>query len=108
MGETNKLRPHVVRSHVGRSSLGYRWAEPALPREHDLPHFDGQVHFPDYRIEYEADGRERHEGIELFTPHYRGAHAVGRAKTGFRIYVVGSRGGGGRSAPHPRVMDEFL
>ncbi len=67
-------------------------------REHDLPYFDGQVHFPDYRIEYEVDGRERHEDVELFTPHYRGAHAASRAKTGFRIYVVGSRGGGGRSA----------
>ena len=77
-------------------------------REHDLPYFDGQVHFPDYRIEYEVDGRERHEDVELFTPHYRGAHAASHAKTGFRIYVVGSRGGGGRSAPHPRVMEEFL
>lgn len=67
-------------------------------REHDLPYFEGQVHFPDYRIEYEIDGRERHEDVELFTPHYRGSHAVSRAKTGFRIYVVGSRGGGGRSA----------
>ena len=77
-------------------------------REHDLPYFDGQVHFPDYRIEYEVDGRERHEDVELFTPHYRGAHAASRAKAGFRIYVVGSRGGAGRSAPHPRVMEEFL
>jgi hypothetical protein len=39
---------------------------------------------------------------------YRGAHAASRAKTGFRIYVIGSRGGGGRAAPHPRVMEEFL
>ena len=77
-------------------------------REHDLPYFDGQVHFPDYRIEYEVDGRERHEDVELFTPHYRGAHAASHAQAGFRIYVVGSRGGGGRSAPHPRVMEEFL
>ena len=77
-------------------------------REHDLPYFDGQVHFPDYRIEYEIEGRERHEDVELFTPHYRGAHAASRGKTGFRIYVIGSRGGGGRSAPHPRVMEQFL
>jgi hypothetical protein len=54
-------------------------------REHDLPFFDGQVHFPDYSFEYEIDGRERHEDAELFTPHYRGPHAVSRAKTGFRI-----------------------
>ncbi len=79
------------------------WAQ-----EHELPYFDGQVHFPDYRIEYEVEGRERHEDIELFTPHYRGAHAASRAQTGFRIYVVGSRGGGGRSGPHPRVVEEFL
>ena len=39
-------------------------------RDHDLPYFDGQVHFPDYRIEYEIDGRERYEDVELFTPHY--------------------------------------
>jgi hypothetical protein len=77
-------------------------------REHDLPYFDGQVHFPDYRIEYEADGRELHEDVELFTPHYRGAHAASHAQTGFRIYVVGSRGRGGRSGPHPRIMEDFL
>jgi hypothetical protein len=77
-------------------------------REHDLPYFDGQVHFPDYRIEYEVEGREHHEDVELFTPHYRGAHAASREKTGFRIYVVGSRGSGGRSRAHPRIMEDFL
>ncbi len=77
-------------------------------REHALPYFDDQVHFPDYRIEYEVDGRELHQDIELFTPHYRGAHAASRARTGFRIYVVASRGSGGRSGPRPREMEEFL
>ena len=77
-------------------------------REHDLPYFDDQVHFPDYRIEYEVDRREFHQDVELFTPHYRGAHAASRAKTGFRIYIVASRGGGGRSGPRPRGMEEFL
>ena len=43
-----------------------------------------------------------------FTPHYRGAHAASRSNTGFRFYVVASRGGGGRSRPHPRIMEEFL
>ena len=80
-----------------------RWAH-----EHDLPYFDGQVHFPDYRIEYEVDGREHHQDVELFTEHYRGAHAASHDKTGFRIYVVGSRGGGGRAVPRPRGMEEFL
>jgi hypothetical protein len=77
-------------------------------REHDLPYFDDQVHFPDYRIEYEVDGREFHQDVELFTPHYRGAHAASRGKTGFRIYFVASRGRGGRSGPRPRGMEEFL
>jgi hypothetical protein len=77
-------------------------------REHDLPYFDDQVHFPDYRIEYEVDGREIHQDVELFTSHYRGAHAASRGKTGFRIYVVAARGRGGRSGPHPRVMEELL
>ncbi len=77
-------------------------------REHDLPYFDDQVHFPDYRIEYQLDGRELHQDVELFTPHYRGARAASGAKTGFRIYVVASRGGGGPSGPRPRGMEEFL
>ncbi len=59
-------------------------------------------------MEFEIDGREHHEDVELFTPHYRGAHAASRAKTGFRIYVVASRTGGGRSRPHPRVMEDLL
>jgi len=66
------------------------------------------VHFPDYRIDYEVDGRELHQDVELFTSHYRGAHAASRARTGFRIYLVGSRGNGGGSGPHPRGMEEFL
>ncbi len=77
-------------------------------RDHDLPYFDGQVHFPDYRIEYEVDGRELHQDVELFTPHYRGAHAAGHSKAGFQVYLVGSRGGGGRSVPRPRGVEEFL
>jgi len=36
------------------------------------------------------------------------AHAASGAKAGFRIYVVASRGGGGRSGPRPRGMEEFL
>jgi hypothetical protein len=77
-------------------------------RDHDLPYFDDRVHFPDYRIEYEVDGRELHQDVELFTSHYRGAHAASRGRTGFRIYVVASRGRGSRSGPHPRVMEELL
>ncbi len=101
--EPNRNRPDSD-GRPGRDDSEIRdWA-----REHDLPYFDDQVHFPDYRIEYEVDGRELHQDVELFTPHYRGAHAASRAKTGFRFYLVGSRGGGGRSGPRPRGMEEFL
>jgi hypothetical protein len=61
-----------------------RWAH-----EHDLPYFDEQVHFPDFRIEYELDGRDRHEDVEVVTEHYRGALARSVARAGFRCY--GSR-----------------
>jgi hypothetical protein len=77
-------------------------------REHDLPYFDDHVHFPDFRIEYELHGRDRHEDIEVVTEHYRGAHAASVARAGFRCY---GRGGGGRSggrAFDPRVAEEFL
>jgi hypothetical protein len=79
-----------------------RWAQ-----NRDLPYIDERVQFPDFRIEYEVDGRERHEDVELLTQHYRGAHAAGRASTGFRLYSVHT-GGGGRSSPHPRVAEDFL
>jgi hypothetical protein len=76
--------------------------------EHDLPYFDGHVHFPDFRIEYELEGRDRHEDVEVVTEHYRGAHAAGVAQSGFRCY---GRGGGGRSGGRgfdPGVAEDFL
>jgi hypothetical protein len=79
-----------------------RWAQ-----EQDLPYFHNRVHFPDFRVEFEIDGRERHEDVELLTQHYRGAHAAGRASTGFRLYSVHT-GGGGRSGPQPRVAEDLL
>ena len=74
--------------------------------EHDLPYFDESVHFPDFRLEYELDGRDRHEDIEVVTDHYRGAHAASQARAGFTCY-----GGGGRSGGRgfdPRVAEDFV
>lgn len=79
-----------------------RWAQ-----DHELPYFDARMHFPDFRVEYEVDGRERHQDVEVLTQHYRGGHAAGRARAGFRLYSVHT-GGGGRSTPHPRLAEEFL
>jgi DNA-binding MarR family transcriptional regulator len=71
-------------------------------RQHDLPYFDDEVHFPDLRIEYrEADGRWDHDDIEVVTEHYRGGHAASVAQSGFSCYRgssmrIGGRGGGSR------------
>lgn len=75
-------------------------------REHGL-HFDEKVHFPDFRIEYELDGRDRHEDVEVTTHHYRGGHAASRAKAGFTcVRGGGSRGGG--SPFDPGLAEELV
>ena len=87
-----------------------RWA-----LEHDLPFFDGHVHFPDVRLEYEwPDGRRDVENVEVTTLHYRGAHASAKARAGFTRFRailgrVGGRSGrrGGRPFD-PDVAGELL
>lgn len=86
-------------------------AEWAASRE--LPVVDGHVHFPDVRIEYERpDGERKVEDVEVMTPHYRGAYAAAKGRTGFSAYRVSSGLGGraGRSGrgPNPHIFDEFL
>ncbi len=77
-------------------------------REHDLPYFDEQVHFPDARIEYEdADGRCDHVDVEVVTVHYRGAHGSAAARSGFSCYSGSSaRVGGGSHLGG--LAEEFL
>ena len=77
----------------------------AWARDHDLPYFDESVHFPDFRIEYELEGRDRHQDIEVLTEHYRGAHAASRARAGFTCHSGGR--GSGRSFD-PRVAEKFF
>jgi hypothetical protein len=87
----------------------------AWARDQDLPFFDGSVHFPDARIEYEDQDRHvRHEDIEIVTEHYRGAHAAAASRSGFSRYRIGvtvrtsgARGGGGRSS-RSRWSEELL
>jgi DNA-binding MarR family transcriptional regulator len=73
--------------------------------DHDLPFFDGHVHFPDLRLEYELpDGRREVENVEVTTLHYRGAHAAAKARAGFTRYrAAGGRVGGrtGRRGGRP-------
>ena len=76
--------------------------------DHDLPHFDGHVHFPDVRIEYETpDGRHDHEDVEVVTVHYRGAHGAAAARSGFTSFRGSSAGTGGSSFD-PDVAGELL
>jgi DNA-binding MarR family transcriptional regulator len=79
--------------HPDRDALEIEeWA-----REHDLPYFDEQIHFPDARIEYkDADGCWDHVDVEVVTVHYRGAHGAAAARSGFSCYGGSSaRVGGG-------------
>lgn len=80
---------------------------------HDLPVVDGHVHLPDVRIEYERpDGERKVEDVEVVTPHYRGAYAAAKGRTGFSCYRidtgVGGRGGHSGRSPDPRIFEEFL
>jgi hypothetical protein len=76
--------------------------------EHDLPYFDGHVHVPDLRIEYEdLDGRHAHQDVEIVTLHYRSARGAAAARSGFRCHGGSSARTGSRSAD-PDLADEFL
>jgi len=78
----------------------------AWAREHDLPYFDEQVHFPDVRIEYvDVDGDIRHRDIEVTTEHYRGGHSAAAHRSGFSIHTAGRSGG---ASPDPHLAEEFL
>ena len=74
--------------------------------EHELPYFDDRVHFPDFRVEYDLDGREGHWDVEVLTPHYRGAHAASRARTGFTCVRVRTGGRSGRWFD-PRLAEDL-
>ena len=107
----NRARRDHGETPEERAETVARWAQ-----EHDLPYDDGHVQFPDARIEYEGrDGQRAVENIEVVTPHYRGAHAAAKARSGFTRYrASGARLGGlrttGRSGRgvDPRLAEELL
>lgn len=77
----------------------------AWAHEHDLPYLDASVQFPDFRIEYEREGRDDHEDIEVLTEHYRGAHASSRGRARFTCYRSGSRSG---DSIDPGLAEDFV
>lgn len=86
--EHNRHRP----DSDGRPDRDEREIE-SWARDHCLPYFDDQVHFPDFRIEYELDGQDRQEDVEVVTENYRGAHAASRVRAGFTCVGSSKRGG---------------
>jgi hypothetical protein len=89
-----------------------QWAQ-----SQQLPMDGDHVQFPDLRIEYEErEGRRVIEDVEVTTPHYRGAHAAAKARSGFTRYrATGARLGGGSGSSRsggrgfdPRVAEEIL
>jgi hypothetical protein len=78
-------------------------------REHDLPYFDDQVHFPDVRIEYrDADGHTDHVDAEVVTVHYRGAHGAAAARSGFKSFGGSSARVGGTARVDDGLAEEML
>lgn len=83
---------------------------------HHLPVLDDHVQFPDVRMEYEhPDGRLDVEDIEVMTPHYRGALAAAKARSGFSCYrsasmarIGGRSGRAGRGSFDPRLAEDVL
>ena len=90
----NRARRERGETPEERSDAVARWAQ-----EHQLPYEDGHVQFPDARLEYDGrDGRRSVEDIEVVTPHYRGAHAAAKVRSGFTRYrASGARLGGLRT-----------
>jgi hypothetical protein len=85
----------------------------AWAREHDLAYLDEQVPFPDFRIEYELNGRDHCENVEVMSEHYRRAYAAAKGQTGYTCYRSGGgRGSGGSSSGgspfDPRAAEDFL
>jgi hypothetical protein len=71
----------------------------AWAQARELPVIDDHVQFPDVRLEYDdRDGRRAIEDVEVMTPHYRGAHAAGKARAGFSQYSGAGARVGGRGA----------
>jgi hypothetical protein len=105
--EHNRGNPHSN----GRPDRDPREIE-TWAREHDLPYLDEHVRFPDFRIEYELDGRDRHEDVEVISEHYRGAYAAAKGQAGFTCYRAGGRSGGGSRTGgtpfDPRAAEDFL
>jgi hypothetical protein len=107
----NRARREHSETPEERADAVARWAH-----DHQLPYEDGHVQFPDARLEYGGrEGRRSVEDIEVVTPHYRGAHAAAKARSGFTRYrASGARLGGlrttGRSGRgvDPRLAEELL
>ena len=94
MKSTRGVSPHRERHHrkdgICRTLL-------QRSKQEWVEDIDDSNRYATFRQEH-ARLREEHDVLEI----------ASRGKTGFRIYVIASRGRGGRSGPHPRVMEGLL
>jgi hypothetical protein len=68
--------------------LEYAKRQAEVAADNGLKVIDGKIPLPDLRIEYEtAEGDMAKVDLELATEHYRGAHAAGKLKAGFKVYA---------------------
>ena len=80
-GSQSRAPATASATQIGTPREVAEWAAAAT-----CPSIDGHVHFPDVRIEYERpDGERKVEDVEVVTPHYRGAYAAAKGRTGFTL-----------------------
>lgn len=81
------------RQYRGRTGRPGRELKERTAQELELPIVEGQVLFPDLRIEYEDErGGSCRVDIEVATGNYREHHLAAKAQAGFRIYARGGLG----------------
>jgi hypothetical protein len=96
---TRAVLDYELRSDCGacvdrqkRAGVDPASARHTCARYQDLPFADGQVRFPDVRVEYEtADGIGGWRDLELATEHYGRSQIGGKQTAGFRVYRAASR-----------------
>ena len=74
--------------------LDYAKRQREVAQANGLQVVEGRIPLPDLRLEYEtAEGDLTKVDLELATPHYHGAYALARARTGFKLYADGASAG---------------
>jgi hypothetical protein len=75
--------------------------------ENHLRLVDGELHLPDFRIEYhDRDGQPQHQDVEYVTRHYAAKAIAAKGKAGFAVFRRPPSGSG--SVPDPRLFERLV